>query len=158
MSCSPFPLCFSLLHLSLQTHSPSVRFLQLVHISGPDFMRTPPSLHPLSASFSLLSSPSCRPLPVMAGQRGCGQQRGVCRFSLIHIMSPTFLLLCASSPSLSLRPPSLSPYSARLLQQFSPPTFPASSPKATDTSSLNLYSSLSLITSSCSPCGWRTMS
>lgn len=72
---------------------------------------------PLCTLFLLpsLSSTSCRPLPVMAGRRGCCEQRGVCRFSLIHIMSPTFLLLCLSSPSLPLHPPSLSPYSARLL-------------------------------------------
>lgn len=151
------PLCFSLLHLSLQTHSPSVGFLQLVHISNPHFMHTPPSRHPVSPSFPL-SSTSCRPLPLMAGCGGSGEQRGVCWFSLIHIMPPTSLLLCPSSPSLSLCPPSLSPNSPCLLCQFSPPTFPASFPKPTPTSSSNLYSSLSLITSSCPPCGWRTKS
>lgn len=55
VSCRSFPpLSFSLLHLSLKTHSPSVRFPQLVHISSPHSVRTPPSRHPFSASFSLL--------------------------------------------------------------------------------------------------------
>lgn len=105
-----------------------------------------------------LSPTSCRPLPVVAVCGGSGEQRGVCWFSLIHIMSPTFLLLCPGSPSLLLRPPSPSPNSPSLLCQFSPPTFPASSPKPTTSSSSNLSSSLSLITSSCPPCGWRTKS
>lgn len=113
VSCRSFPLCFSLLHLSLKTHSPSVRFLQLVHISNPHFMHTP-SLPAPRLSFS---STSCRPLPVMVVCGGSGEPRGVCWFSLIHIMSPTSLLLCLSSPSLSLCPPFPEP-------QFSQPFVP----------------------------------
>lgn len=154
VSCSPFPLCFSLLHLSFQTHSPSVRFLQLVHISNPHFVRTPPSLHPVSPSYSLLYLPSISAC--------CGWPWGLLRAKgsmsiLTHSYNVSHLLITVSKLLFTLitPPPSPSPYAPWLLCQCFPPTFPASSPKPTTTSS-NLYSSLSLITSSCSPCGWRT--
>lgn len=68
----PLSLCYFLqllspsvshsLHLSLQTHSPSVRFLQLVHISSPISCTPLPLCTPVSPSFPLfclLSTSAC---------------------------------------------------------------------------------------------------
>lgn len=128
-------LSFSLPHLSFQTYSRGVRFLQLVHISNPHFTRTPLSAPHLSLGLSFLLSlllyltltPACLGWPwgLQGSERGGLILTHSCNAS--HLLHSLFL--CCKHPFLLILLPSLILNSPCHLCQISPPTSLTSSPK-----------------------------